>query len=50
MGELRNDMKMLCFLGGELSNNAHYFTTFANVNKHDLHDKTKVFGTGSDAD
>lgn len=50
MGELPNDMKMLCFLGGELSNNAHYFTTFANVNKHDLYDKTKVFGTGSDAD
>ena len=29
--ELPNDMKMLCFLGGEVSNNATYFTTFADV-------------------
>ena len=30
--ELPNDMKMLCFLAGELSNSATYFTTFAFVN------------------
>ena len=30
-----SDMKMLAFLGGELSNAAFYFTTFANVNKKD---------------
>ena len=29
--ELPNDMKMLCFLGGELSNSAKYFSSFANV-------------------
>ena len=42
--ELPNDMKMLCFLGGELSNAAKYFTTFADVSSVDsLHSK-KVFG------
>ena len=30
--ELPNDMKKLCFLAGELSNAAKYFTTFADVN------------------
>ena len=30
--ELPNDMKMLCFLAGELSNSSKYFTTFADVN------------------
>ena len=38
-----NDMKMLAFLGGELSNAALYFTTFANVNKKDCNDMTKSF-------
>ena len=33
LGELPQDMKMLAFLAGELSNAARYFTTFANVNK-----------------
>ena len=35
VAELPNDMKMLCFLAGELSNCAHYFSTFANVNHSD---------------
>ena len=38
-----NDMKMLAFLGGELSNAAFYFTTFANANKKDCYDVTKSF-------
>ena len=42
--ELPNDMKMLCFLGGELSNAATYFTTFANVHKDDCRDPKKTFG------
>ena len=36
-------MKMLPFLGGELSNAAFYFTTFANINKKDCNDVTKFF-------
>ena len=32
---LPNDMKMLAFLGGELTNSASYFCTFANVNQGD---------------
>ena len=43
--ELPNDMKMLCFLGGELSNAATYFTTFANVCKDDSLNDKKSFGT-----
>jgi hypothetical protein len=31
VGEIPSDMKMLCYLGGELSNAAHFFTTFARV-------------------
>ena len=43
--ELPNDMKMLfCFLGGELSNSATYFTTFANVYKDESLDIDKSFG------
>ena len=38
-----NDMKMLAFLGGELSNAASYSTAFANVNKKDCNDVTKSF-------
>lgn len=41
--ELPNDMKMLCFLGGELSNASFYFSTFANVNQKDSFDFTKSF-------
>ena len=42
LSELPNDMKMLCFLAGELSNAAKYFTTFADVNtdNHRQYDKT----------
>ena len=45
LNELPNDMKMLCFLAGELSNAATYFTTFANVNRKDAMDIKKSFGT-----
>ena len=38
-----NDMKMLSFLAGELSNAAYYFTTFGNVNKADANDIRKQF-------
>ena len=44
LSELPNDMKMLCFLGGELNNNAHYFSTFANVNASNSNDITKQMG------
>ena len=33
LGELPSDLKMLCFLAGELTSSAHYFSPFANVNK-----------------
>ena len=42
--ELPNDMKMLSFLSGELSNAATYFTTFANVNTNNYRDYEKTFG------
>ena len=32
ISELPNDMKMLYFLAGELSNSASYFSSFGNVN------------------
>ena len=41
--ELPNDMKMLCFIAGELSNSAKYFSTFGNVNKYDLNKITGTF-------
>ena len=41
--ELPNDMKMLCFLAGELTNSATYFSTFANVDK----ESSSVNGTGT---
>ena len=46
--EWPNDMKMLCFLGGELSNNATYFSTFANITKKDSNDFTKTFGNSEE--
>ena len=46
LGELPNDMKMLCMLAGELSNKATYFSTFANVSSHDCRDPTKTIGNG----
>ena len=48
---LPNDMKMLAFLAGELTNAAYYFSTFADVHKDDtatnIHRK---FNTGKKAD
>ena len=44
VGELPNDMKMLAFLGGELSNAATYFSTFANVSQTDRNNFKKSFG------
>ena len=41
MSESPNDMKMLAFLGGELSNSAFYFTSFADVNQSDANDIKK---------
>ena len=46
LGELPNDMKMMYFLGGELSNSARFFSTFANVNKTDCNDIKKKIGCG----
>ena len=43
--ELPNDMKMLCFLAGKLSNSAKYFTTFADVNTDDCRQYDKSYGT-----
>ena len=37
-------MKMLCFLAGELSNAAKYFTTFADVNTDDCMQYDKSYG------
>ena len=48
LGEIPNDMKMLCFLAGELSNAALYFSTFANVNSKNSNDITKKIGQGKD--
>ena len=45
LGELPNDMKMLCFLAGELYNSAKYFTTFADVNTDDCMQYDKSYGT-----
>ena len=46
---LPNDMKMLCFLSGELSNSARYFTTFANVTKFDSNDIRKHFDMNAES-
>ena len=40
---LPNDLKMLAFLSGELTNVAYYFVTFANVNQDNCRDVNKVF-------
>lgn len=42
--ELPNDMKMLCFLAGELSNSAKYFSTFANVSYDNMNTLKFTFG------
>ena len=44
LSELPNDMKMLRFLAGELSNAAKYFTTFANVNTDNHRQCDKTYG------
>ena len=42
--ELLNDMKVLSYIAGELSNAAAYFSTFANVRYKDCTDFSKFFG------
>ena len=41
--ESANDMKMLSYLAGKLSNAATYFSTFANVRYKDCNDFSKSF-------
>ena len=42
--ELPNDMKVVAFLAGELSNAVTYFCTFANVRCNEANDCKKTFG------
>ena len=42
--ELPNDMKMLACLAGELTNSAHFFTTFASVHKDNCRVRHNTFG------
>ena len=42
--ELPNDMKMLAFLAGELTNSATYFSTFADVSKDNIVNCKGTFG------
>ena len=44
VSELPNDMKMLAFLAGELSNNAKYFFSFATVSTDDCNKVDGTFG------
>ena len=44
--EFLNDLKMLAFLAGELSVNATYFSTFANVNTGNCDVVSGTFGPG----
>ena len=44
ISELPNDMKMLAFLGGELSNSAKYFSSFGNVTLESAKKITGSFG------
>ena len=46
IGELPNDMKMLAFLAGELTNSATYFSTFADVSKNNMVNCRGTFGSG----
>ena len=50
LGELPNDLKMLAFLAGELTNSAKYFITFADVSQDDCNDITKSFGLSAHND
>lgn len=45
---LPNNMKLLVFLAGELTNSATYFTTFANVASHDTLNLSKEFSWSGD--
>ena len=44
---LPNDMKYLAFIGGELSNAATYFSSFADVHKDSMNDLKSTFGAKS---
>ncbi len=44
VAELPNDMKMLAFLGGELSNSAKFFSSFANVSSDNFSTLNGTFG------
>ena len=44
ISELPNDMKMLAFLGGELSNSAKYYSSFADVSTDTHKDSSGTFG------
>lgn len=48
--ELPNDMKMLAFLAGELSNSAFYFSSFANVTQADSNSYKKKFSKNGGGD
>ena len=45
VGSPPNDMKMLAFLCGELTNSAYYFTTFADVTKDDIKKSFSIDGS-----
>jgi hypothetical protein len=45
VGELPNDMKMICFLSGEFSNSAKFFSSFANISDDNANDVKGTFGT-----
>jgi len=44
VSELPNDMKMLCFLSGELSNSATYFSSFADARSDNITSVNGTFG------
>jgi hypothetical protein len=44
ISELPNDMKMLAFLGGELSNSAKYFSSFGDVSLDTARKPTGAYG------
>jgi hypothetical protein len=44
IGELPNDMKMVAYLSGELSNSAKFFSSFANVSTDNANDVKATFG------
>ena len=48
--EIPNDMKMLAFLAGELTNSAKYVSTFADISSDKLCDVNKSFGQGNHND